>query len=255
MRSPPEQLKQFADKSAKLLSMRVMIVETPATRKESEEFTGFLKQIDDQTNPEWFNREYLGKKITLAMLKQCMQHLHISAAGRTVKADIAKLLLAHVHKDDPSTLMPEEETLAIGVLNRWFMKPLPTQGTSATSLKQGLANEAHVLHLLKGHFAGADQDTAEECFEITKIISVGLLESKTHARIGTSVDAIVMLRVTNKNDNTVTYEPACVEVKTKTTPNTVQEQERKLLTEEVEPFKLIYVQDDAQSANLFQKVS
>jgi hypothetical protein len=79
MRSPPEQLKQFADKSAKLLSMRVMIVETPATRKESEEFTGFLKQIDDQTNPEWFNREYLGKKITLAMLKQCMQHLHISA--------------------------------------------------------------------------------------------------------------------------------------------------------------------------------
>ena len=111
MRSPPEQLKQFADKSAKLLSMRVMIVETPATRKESEEFTGFLKQIDDQTNPEWFNREYLGKKITLAMLKQCMQHLHISAAGRTVKADIAKLLLAHVHKDDPSTLVPEEETI------------------------------------------------------------------------------------------------------------------------------------------------
>jgi hypothetical protein len=223
MHSPPEQLKQFADKSAKLLSMRVMIVETPATRKESEDFTVYLKQIDDQTNPEWFNGEYLGKKITLAMLKQCMQHLHIPAAGRTVKAEIAKCLLEHVHKDVPSTLMPEEETLAIGVLNRWFMKPLPTQGTSAASLKQGLANEAHVLHLLKEHFAGADQDTTDECFEITKIISVGLLESKTHARIGTSVDAIVMLRITNKNENTVTYEPACVEVKTKTTPNTVQE--------------------------------
>ena len=57
MHSPPEQLKQFADKSAKLLSMRVMIVETPAIRKESEDFTVYLKQIDDQTNPEWFNGE------------------------------------------------------------------------------------------------------------------------------------------------------------------------------------------------------
>jgi hypothetical protein len=54
---------------------------------------------------------------------------------------------------------------------------------------------------LKGHFHGADQDAADECFKITKIISVGLLESQTHhARIGTSVDvdAIVMLRVTNE---------------------------------------------------------
>jgi hypothetical protein len=93
MRSPQEQLKQFAVKSAKLLSMRVTIVETSGTQKECEEFTGFLKQIDDQSNPEWFNGEYIGKKITLAMLKQCMRNLHISAAGRIVKADIAKFLL------------------------------------------------------------------------------------------------------------------------------------------------------------------
>ncbi len=90
--------------------------------------------------------------------------------------------------------------------------------------------------------------------EIERIISVGLLESKPCPRVGMSVDAVVLLRIEKVACGTISLELACVEIKTKTTPSTIAEQEQKLIKEEVLPFKVIGVDENMSSAAIFQTV-
>jgi hypothetical protein len=58
------------------------------------------------------------------------------------------------------------------------------------------------------------------------------------------VDAIVLLEVVKHNGlvyDAVNYEIACVEIKTKTSPTTIAEQERKLLAKQVLGYRVISV--------------
>jgi hypothetical protein len=84
---------------------------------------------------------------------------------------------------------------------------------------------------------------------------VGLLESNAYERVGTSVDAIVLLEVVKRNgivyDN-LKYEMACVEIKTKTSATTIAEQERKLLSSEVLSYKVANVNTTSEASMEFQ---
>jgi hypothetical protein len=69
------------------------------------------------------------------------------------------------------------------------------------------------------------------------------------------VDAIVLLEVVKHNGfvyDTVKYEMACVEIKTKTSATTIAEQERKLLGREVLSHKHLSVNTTVESASEFQ---
>ncbi len=58
------------------------------------------------------------------------------------------------------------------------------------------------------------------------------------------MDAIVLLEVVKHNGlvyDAVNYEIACVEIKTKTSPTTIAEQERKLLAKQVLGYRVISV--------------
>ncbi len=83
----------------------------------------------------------------------------------------------------------------------------------------------------------------------------GLLESNAYERVGTSMDAIVLLEVVKHNGvvyDTVKYEMICVEIKTKTSATTIAEQERKLLAREVLSLKVVSVNTTAESSTEFQ---
>jgi hypothetical protein len=116
------------------------------------------------------------------------------------------------------------------------------KGDATKGLREGLANEAKVLRLLKEYFVGAEQP-------------VGLLESKAFERVGTSVDAIVLLEVVKHNGHvydTVLYEMACVETKTKTSAKTIAEQESKLAANEVFNYKVININGTDESSVEFK---
>jgi hypothetical protein len=88
-----------------------------------------------------------------------------------------------------------------------------------------------------------------------KILHVGLLESNAYERVGMSVDAIVLLQVVKHNGlvyDTLKYEVACVEIKTKTAATTIAEQERKVLAKEVMSYKLLHVTTTPESSQEFQ---
>ncbi len=102
---------------------------------------------------------------------------------------------------------------------------------------------------------GADQPDGEDRLWVVKIMHVGLLESHAYERVGTSVDAIVLLQVVKHNGlvyDTLEYEMACVEIKTKTSATTIAEQERKLLAKEVLNYKVGNVNTTAEASLEFQ---
>jgi hypothetical protein len=89
----------------------------------------------------------------------------------------------------------------------------PIKGEATKGLREGLENESEVLRLLKDFFVGADQPVGEDRIRVVKVLHVGLLESNAYERVGTSVDAIVLLEVVKHNGlvyDTVKYEIACV---------------------------------------------
>ncbi len=103
---------------------------------------------------------------------------------------------------------------------------------------------------------GADQPVGEDRLRVVKILHVGLLESHNYERVGTSVDAIVLLELVKHNGlvyDTMKYEIACVEIKTKTSATTIVEQERRLLASEVLSYKLLNVNTTVEAAVEFQK--
>ena len=75
----------------------------------------------------------------------------------------------------------------------------PIKGDACKGLREGLENEAEVLRLLKEFFEGADQQIGEDHVVVVKILHVGLLESNEYDRVGTSVDAIVLLEIAKHN--------------------------------------------------------
>ena len=80
-------------------------------------------------------------------------------------------------------------------------------------------------------------------------------DKDAYKRVGTSVDAVVLLEVVKHNGlvyDTLQYEMACVEIKTKTSATTIAEQERKLAANEVLNYKVINVTTTAESSLDFQ---
>ena len=159
------------------------------------------------------------------------------------------LLAQNLEKTQP--LNDEGDShIALSVLNQWFMTPI--KGEATKGLREGLANEAEVLRLLKAFFVGTIQPDGNEHIVVVKVTHVGLLESKKYERVGTSVDAIVLLQVTKAGGQSCVYEMACVEIKTKTSPATIAEQERKIMSSEVETYEYLAITTSEESAKAFQ---
>jgi hypothetical protein len=190
------------------------------------------------------------KKITVALIKQALQRLHVSAVGKTSKEQLGNLLAQNIERSQNPENQPEKD-VALCVLDKWFMAPI--KGEATKGLREGLANEAEVLRLLKDYFLGADQPDTVERIVVVKILHVGLLESKQHERVGTSVDAVVLLNIKKPGVATYVLELACVEIKTKMSTATIAEQERKLLANEVDTYKWLSVNVSLESAQDFQK--
>ena len=106
--------------------------------------------------------------------------------------------------------------------------------------------------IAKAYFVGAIQPDGVDHIQAVKIIHVGLLESKIYERVGTSVDAIVLLQVTKAGGQSSVYEIACIEIKTKTSHATIVEQERKILSREVEAYEFLATNSSEESAKGFQ---
>ena len=252
MADVPPDLKRNADAIARLLKMRVTEVPNAGHEAAIKSFLEHLSTLDLINDVGWFNGEYLNRKITVALIKQALQHIRVPLGGATSKADLGNLLGKNLNKTQPN----EDETdkdIALSVLNRWFMAPI--KGDATKGLREGLDNEAEVLRLLKEYFVGADQPDGEDRLRIVKILHVGLLESHTYERVGTSVDAIVLLQVVKHNGlvyDTLEYEMACVEIKTKTSAKTIGEQESKLLAKEVLNYKVVNVNTRIEAALEFQ---
>jgi hypothetical protein len=159
----------------------------PARRKEaaSKAFVDhLLRGLDVVSEVAWFNGDYLDRKITVALMKQALQHMRVPLGGATSKADLAKLITLNLEKTQP-TQEDEDKEIALSILNRWFMPPI--KGGATKGLREGLQNEVEVLRLLKEFFVGAEQPLGEDRIRVVKVIHVGLLESKAYGRVGTSV--------------------------------------------------------------------
>jgi hypothetical protein len=252
MADVPPDLKRNADAIARLLKLRVTEVPNVGHEAAIKSFIEHLSSLDLINDVGWFNGEYLNRKITVALIKQALQHIRVPLGGATSKADLGNLLGKNLNKTQPN----EDDTdkdVALSVLNRWFMAPI--KGDATKGLREGLANEAEVLRLLKEYFVGADQPDGEDRLRIVKILHVGLVESHAYERVGTSVDAIVLLQVVKHNGlvyDTLEYEMACVEIKTKTSAKTIGEQERKLLAKEVLNYKMVNVTTTLEASLEFQ---
>ncbi len=168
--------------------------------------------------------------VDIPLIKQALHQLRVPLGGTTSNAGLGKLLVQNLNMTAPSEDEGDKE-MTLSVLNKWFMAPI--KGEATKGLREGLANEAEVLRLLKAFFVGAIQKEENDHIVVVKVMHVGLLESKLYERVGTSVDAIVLLQVTKPGSATSVYELACVEIKTKTSANTIAEQESKLLSGEV----------------------
>ena len=239
------ELKSNADVVARVLKMRVTEVPNAGNEAAMKAFIDHLSSMDLLHEVGWFNGEYLQRKITVALIKQALQHMRVPLGGATSKADLGKLLATNLEKTQTNEDDGDKD-ICLSILNRWFMAPI--KGDATKGMREGLANENEVLRLLKDYFVGAEQPMGEDRLRIVKILHVGLLESNEYARVGTSVDAVVLLQVVKHNGlvyDTLQYEIACVEIKTKTSAATIAEQERKLLAKEVLNYKLINVNTSA----------
>ncbi len=245
----PYELKEAADATANLLKMHVPVPLEPGHMEAVMTFTQHLRALPNLNMSEWYIEDYLGKRITVPLIKQALHQLRVSLGGKTSKAELGNLLTQNLNMTVPSEDEGDKE-MALSVLNKWFMSPI--KGEATKGLREGLASEAEVLRLLKAFFVGAIQKEENDHIVVVKVIHVGLLESKVYERVGTSVDAIVLLKVTNAGSATSVYELACVEIKTKTSANTIAEQECKLLSGEVATYEYLTVTSSEESATAFQ---
>jgi hypothetical protein len=150
----------------------------------------------------------MAKKITVFLIKQVIQHLHVSAVGKTTKEQLGSLLAQNLEITQIAENQPDKD-LSLCVLDKWCMAPI--KGAATKGLREGLANEAEVLRLLKDYFVGANQPDTGDHIVVVKIIHVWLLESKVHERVGTSVDAIVLLDIhSHKKDMVKSASFKCV---------------------------------------------
>jgi hypothetical protein len=249
----PYDLKTNADVLARVLKMRVSERPDPENDVAMTAFLHHLRSGNVVQQALWFNGEYLAKKITILLLKRALQYMRVPLGGVTSKADLGQLLTVNLNKTQPSE-DDEEKDVALSILNRWFMAPI--KGEATKGLREGLENEAEVIRLMKEFFVGAEQIDGADRIRILKVLHVGLLESNAHERVGTSVDAVVLLQIVKHNGtvyDALHYEVACVEIKTKTSETTIGEQERKLLSNEVLAYKVINVNTNPESSSEFQK--
>jgi len=171
----PYDLKEHTDTIAKVLTMRVTN-SVPAVHVAAvSDFIEHPRSLNLAEAGAWFNGDYMQKKITIALIKQALVYLHVSAAGRTSKEQLGNLLIQSIDKSLNPDTQPEKD-LALCVLDKWFMAPI--KGEATKGLREGLANEAEVLRLLKDYFLGAEQPDGVERIVVVKILHVGLLESK-----------------------------------------------------------------------------
>jgi hypothetical protein len=213
-------------------------------------------------------------------LLPALSAIGVQRGTATTKGATATLLEKNINKEPYSDDLVE--TIELGCIARWHMKPLRGDILSGytnyfvqiyslsisqihpditfillhVATKEGLANEENVLQLLPA-FIKAQSTEAEKqsnCpvpFYIKEIMTMGLVESKKYTRLGTSVDALVML---NTDANAGSEDISIVEIKTKTTVRTQQEQENKISSGELSTFKYIEISfDDAESVHEFKK--
>jgi hypothetical protein len=143
-RDVPLQLKEAADATAYVLKMRVMEPVNDVNTEAVTAFIQFLRASNAVQDETWYNGEYLGRRITVTLMKQALQHLRVPLGGKTNKGDLGHLLTQNLYNTEP--LDSEGDTdMALSVLNKWFMAPI--KGEATKGLREGLANEAEVLRL------------------------------------------------------------------------------------------------------------
>ncbi len=85
-----------------------------------------------------------------------LSYLNVKRGTTTSKEAVAHLLQSNLGGRNAHDTL---ESLQLGVLNKWHMKPF--KGDNLSGLKEGLANEAHVLSQLPSFFKGADQSACQ----------------------------------------------------------------------------------------------
>ncbi len=81
MSDVPLELKEQTDKIAKLLTMRVPNPVALVNVGAVSDFIEHLRSLNLAEAGAWFNGEYMQMKIAVALIKQALQHLHVSVRG------------------------------------------------------------------------------------------------------------------------------------------------------------------------------
>jgi hypothetical protein len=226
--------------------MNTNVQQSVAAASGSAAFILYLQGLESLETVQWWDGHYEGKKITMKEhLAPALSYLNVKRGTNTSKEAVAHLLQSNLGGRNAHDTL---ESLQLGVLNKWHMKPF--KGDNLSGLKEGLANEAHVLSQLPSFFKGADQSACQQRYEVVKILQVGLVESKNNERIGTSVDALCLLKV--EHCGNIQMSIGCIEIKTKTTSTTRQEQINKLAEGTVLAFKDINVKYVEGCSNMYR---
>jgi hypothetical protein len=146
MTDVPFELKEHTDKIANVLTMRVPNSVDVVNVGAVSEFIEHLRSLNLVEAGAWFNGEYMHKKLTVALIKQALQHLHVSAGGKTSNEQLGNLLAQNLE----ISLIPEnqpEKDVALCMLDKWFMAPI--KGEATKGLREGLANEAEYYDYLR----------------------------------------------------------------------------------------------------------
>jgi hypothetical protein len=114
-RDVPLQLKEAADATAYVLKMRVMEPVNDVNTEAVTAFIQFLRASNAVQDETWYNGEYLGRRITVTLMKQALQHLRVPLGGKTNKGDLGHLLTQNLYNTEP--LDSEGDTdMALSVL-------------------------------------------------------------------------------------------------------------------------------------------
>ncbi len=87
----PPDLKRNADVLARQLKIRVTEVPNAGHEVAIKLFIEHLSSLDLINDVGWFNGEYLNRRITVALMKQALQHIRVPLGGATSKADLGNL--------------------------------------------------------------------------------------------------------------------------------------------------------------------
>ena len=116
--------------------------------------------------------------------------------------------------------LPSITSVQTKVLSSWYLKPF--KGSEATRI--GIDNEKPIFEMLPSYL---HQVSFCDCphirsLKISHLRDVGLVESKWHQRLASSVDQLCMIDIEWENGDQPYNGPAVCELKTKATDKTIE---------------------------------